>query len=264
MSVYINDSLIDFKESIDSILNQSYHKFEVYIYVDGPVKSEMEMFLRDVSNNDYVQVIFSDSNMGLAHALNELIDIVVDRNYFKYIARMDSDDISRVERLSKQVSFMKNNPEVSLSGAYCREFGNDMALECKKVPLKHSEIVDYSISRCPLIHPTVIFDICLFEKGFRYPTDNILTEDMCFWVELLREGFIFANLDDVVLDFRISNATLFRRNGYRKGVNELFLRFCHMKSMNRVSMLNIIKILSKFFTYLLPPSILKIAYKNLR
>mgnify|MGYP005675219257 CR=1 FL=1 len=98
MSVYKNDDLCYLKESVNSILGQSY-LCDFFIYVDGDIPSEMSDYLDSIHQHKNVQLICNHINNGLAYALNELINLT---KSYEYIARMDSDDISYSDRISKQ------------------------------------------------------------------------------------------------------------------------------------------------------------------
>ena len=197
MSVYKNDNLVCLKDAINSILNQSYDATSLFIYVDGPVPSDIFEYLDILSNHKNIFVHFDNVNKGLASGLNYLIDEVVSLRKFQYVARMDSDDISVLTRITEQVTYMEENPSLAISGTFCEEFGSSVALKVKKLPTAHEKLFRYSCTRCPFIHPSVIFRVSVFEEGYRYPENTTFTEDMGLWFELLNAGKMFGNLDKV-------------------------------------------------------------------
>jgi len=264
MCFYHRDDLEYFKLSVDSILCQSYNSFELFIFRDGIVNPLAQQFLDSLKENTKVTVIESSSNIGLARGLNILIDRVTSLGYFDYIARMDADDISYSDRIKKQVAFMDSNPDVGLSGTFCHEFGSYLALDVKELPLKHDELVKFSVTRCPFIHPTVIFRSELFDKGFRYPVDTHLTEDLALWFELMASGEKMSNLNEVLLDFRIGDDTIKRRRGYKKSFHEMKLRIQFMLSMKCFTLKNLLFIFAKFIFHLLPNRAMALIYEKLR
>lgn len=263
MSVYINDTLENLVLSVDSILDQSYENFDFLIYIDGPVIKEVNDYLRSFKD-ERIKVFSSSDNKGLSVALNFLIDYATKYDY-KYILRMDSDDISLKDRFEKQISFMDSNLNVDLSGASCQEFGAPFALAYKKMPRLHDDILNFSVYRCPLVHPTVIFRSSVFcDKNVRYPTNTRLTEDMALWFSMLAKGFTFQNIPDVVLKYRINTSTLSRRRGVSKACSELKIRFDFMRKMKLLSLSNIFKIFFGFVMHLLPTCFLSLLYKYFR
>ncbi|KFK97880.1 MULTISPECIES: glycosyltransferase [unclassified Serratia (in: enterobacteria)] len=263
MSVYRLDELRHIELAVDSILNQT-KPCSLYIYQDGPVSPDISNLLRSIAKeNESVTLLCSKKNNGLAHALNAMIDCVISRGY-DYIARMDSDDISYLNRIERQVSHMVKNPDVDILGTSCREFGATYALKEKHLPIMHDELVDFSVTRCPFIHPTVMFKSKVFSNGARYPTDTCLTEDMALWFLLVKQGFKFSNLDEVLLDFRLNEGSIKRRKGFNKAISEFRIRAYYMFTLKKVSFKNVFFISLRFFLHLLPLSLMKLLYKYAR
>lgn len=265
MSVYRSDDLFFFKQAVDSILNQTYRDLTLFIYRDGIVENKIHGFIKElILSDNRVIYIESSTNNGLAFALNHLIDIVIAESDYEFIARMDSDDISLPMRISKQVAFLLSHPNVHVCGTSCKEFGAEFALNEKHLPQNHSDLLDFSIIRCPFIHPSVMFRKSVFESGIRYPSNTSLTEDMGLWILLLKNGFIFHNINEILLDYRINNATMKRRYGFKKAISEFKSRFLFMIQLNRVTVPNVFGVFSRLIFHLLPASLMKLVYKYVR
>ncbi|TKG24514.1 glycosyltransferase [Vibrio breoganii] len=262
MSVYKEDTVTMFTQAVNSILKQSI-PCDLLIYQDGIVSESLSRYIADIEKLSNVFIIRCKENKGLAVALNSLIEVSILKRY-QYIARMDSDDISHPKRLAKQVDFLDLNSNVDVVGTSCHEFGASFALNEKHLPRTHEELVNFSITRCPFIHPTVMFRSSVFTSGFRYPTDTNLTEDMALWFLLLNNKIQFANINEVLLDYRLNEGTIKRRSGFKKAISEVIIRFKNMLSLKKVSFKNIILILSRIAFHLLPERLLKIAYWKLR
>ncbi len=264
MSVYNMDSPFDFKLAVDSVLSQTYKNIDIFIFVDGEVDGQIDTLLGEFRKNRQVKIFFHSVNSGLAFGLNYLIEQVVKLGHYKYIARMDSDDICRKERIELQVSFMNSNAQVDVSGTSCREFGASFAIKEKHLPTKPRELFEFSITRCPFIHPTVIFKTSVFETGIRYPTDTELTEDMALWFILMEHGLKFSNLNRILLDYRLNEQTLFRRSGFKKMYSELKTRVRYMLKLNKLTIKNCFLLFCRAIFHLLPIWMLKIIYKKCR
>ena len=102
MSVFNAESYLE--DSIKSILNQSYIKFEFIIIDDGSSDNSKNIILKFMKIDDRIKLI-KQKNMGLTKSLNKGIKI----SKGDYIARHDADDISRPERLEIQIKAMINN-----------------------------------------------------------------------------------------------------------------------------------------------------------
>ncbi|RZG14242.1 glycosyltransferase [Pseudoalteromonas sp. CO342X] len=266
MSVYYADNSSYLKEAINSIVNQSYNEVDLFLYIDGAISEDLveviEFFKCKFINR--IKVYRGCYNKGLAFGLNLLIDEVLSRGKYKYVARMDADDISHSERIRKQVEFMQDHIHVSVIGSACKEFGASFALSEKRLPDTHEALKAFSVARCPFIHPTVMFRVSVFKDGCRYSTETALTEDMALWFELLKKGYKFANLTDVLLDYRLNEQTIKRRRGFYKCLSEINLRLKYMRLLNEVTVKNFLLISSRILFHFAPPALLKFAYRNLR
>lgn len=265
MSVYCSDSFDYVITAVESILSQSYKDITLFIYRDGPVSVELDDYIEKLSSNNVsVKYIKGEYNCGLAFSLNRLIDIVIEAGMYKYIARMDSDDISMRDRIYRQINYLSINKEIDVCGTSCKEFGATYSLEEKHLPETHAKLLDFSITRCPFIHPSVMFRTSIFESGIRYPTNTALTEDMALWFDLLYAGYKFSNINDVLLYYRLNESTIKRRKGIGKAISELRVRFKYMMLLERCSFKNVFLISARLVFHMLPSSLMKLAYKKAR
>lgn len=99
--------------AVESILAQTYQDWELLILDDGSTDGAVQKLhcLRDTR----IKVVFDGTNKGLAHRLNQAIDLARGR----YFARMDHDDICHPERFFRQVIFLERHPEVDLLATQC-------------------------------------------------------------------------------------------------------------------------------------------------
>ncbi|HLN21849.1 MAG TPA: glycosyltransferase, partial [Bacteroidales bacterium] len=93
MSIYHRDRLSFVKESVESILNQTFSDFHYYITFDGPVNQEVDKYVSSLQDGR-IRFYRLEQNRGLAVALNYMLEIILKNPEYKYIARMDADDVS--------------------------------------------------------------------------------------------------------------------------------------------------------------------------
>ncbi|KFF63533.1 glycosyl transferase [Pectobacterium brasiliense] len=248
--------------AIDSILNQSF-PCDILILKNGSLTADLENVFSAYSLKSNVIVLDSDMNFGLAKGLNILIDYAIESGY-DFIARMDSDDISRPSRLEKQVNYFNSHPEVDVLGTSCHEFGASFALNEKHLPTNHVELERFSITRCPFVHPTVMFKIDVFKDGVRYPESTFLTEDMALWLEMLSLGYRFSNINEILLDYRLNESTICRRKGMKKALSEVVIRVKYMFILRKLTFGNFLLIFARFFFHLSPSILIRYAYRRLR
>jgi len=225
MSIYHNDKLEYVKQSVQSILTQTYSYFIFFIALDGPVSTEIKTYVTNIEDSR-VKLYKIEENGGLARALNFLLEIVLKNPEYKFIARMDADDISLPKRFENQHNFLLANSEISCIGTWYQEIDeSDNYLSNQKLPVTHDEIKKFFLKRSPLAHPSVVFRREMIEKAGFYPTDTFKQEDSVFWSNALNKGLIFANIPEILIKFRIDRNFYRRRSGIKFGFYYIKSRF---------------------------------------
>lgn len=225
MSVYQNDKLNFLKESVQSILDQTFSQFHYYIVFDGPVASEIDSYITSL-NDSRVKLYRLKNKGGLAIALNYLFKIIMQDPAYGYIARMDADDISMPTRFQKQRNFFIANPDISCIGTWYQEvdeFGN--LLSNQKLPVIHEEIRKFFMKRNPFAHPSLMFRREMIDRAGFYPTNTLRLEDYVFWSNAIKSGLLVANIPEYLLRFRRDKDFYKRRSGIRFGFNYIITRF---------------------------------------
>ena len=193
MPAYNSEKYI--KEAIESILTQSFLDFEFIIINDGST-DETEFIIKKFTD-PRIKYIKNEINRGLIYTLNKGLELAQG----KYIARMDADDISHPQRFQKQVDFLNVNLNVSLVGTAFSIIGTDKITHHPKV---NDQIKIKLLTDTSLAHPSVMFlkDDFLKKRLFYDPT-CINAEDYKLWTDVSIAGLKIANLDDVLLKYRI-------------------------------------------------------------
>jgi len=110
-------------KAIESILEQTYCNFELLIIDDSSTDNTMKI-VQEYANKDFrINVFNNEFEKGVSGAMNTAID----KARGKYFTRMDSDDISVLDRLEKQYKFLENNDEYgvcSVNISMIDKFGN--------------------------------------------------------------------------------------------------------------------------------------------
>ncbi len=172
MAAYNEEKYIG--EAIESILNQTFRDFEFIIVNDGSSDNTENIILS--YKDDRIIYVKNEQNLKLIDSLNKGLSLARG----KYIARMDSDDISEPNRLIEQVSFMESHPEIGISGAQLRLFGKEEGF--MNYPLIHEDIkLRLFITSC-FGNNVVIFKRDLLNKyDLFFPKGYIHAEDYKCW-----------------------------------------------------------------------------------
>lgn len=265
MSMYKNDVVDYVKLAVGSIVNQTFKDFELYIQYDGPVQKEVDEYLTALTD-ERVKIQRRAENKGLAQSLNDLLAIVMPMGY-EYIARMDADDISDVTRFEKQMAYLQQHPDVDCVGGAINEIdenGKDRG-KVTSYPCEPEEVRAFFCKRNPVAHPTVMMRRSMFEKaGGYYPMDYERNEDTMLWYKAYMGGAKIANLPDVVLNFRMTDAMFTqRRNGKKFAKSQLEMRKIINKDLGYGAMATAYAY-AMYMLMVSPSWLLKFAYKVLR
>jgi glycosyltransferase involved in cell wall biosynthesis len=184
------------KESIESVLNQTFGRFELIIVDDG-------------STDDTLSIIksYTDSRIAVVenkHDFTGSLNLGIKRTTGSYIARMDADDVMRPNRLQVQYEFMERHPEVDVCGSWIELFETKSGTI--QTHTNHKDIVAAMLSYNPMAHPSVMMRKNVFEKQGRalYKKEYPYAEDYKLWTDLAAQGFHFANVPEVLLQYRCS------------------------------------------------------------
>lgn len=264
MAVYRKDSPTAVHAALQSILTQDFPDFRIFLGCDGPLPAPLETVIQSIED-ERLCIIRFPQHRGLAACLNNLIDEALAIPTIDLFARMDADDISHRDRLRKQLAFMDNHERIDVLGSSCIEVDNSgKTLVTRQMAASHDQIVSQFVRRSPFVHPTVVFRRRVFEQGFRYPVDTHQSEDFLLWLNLLRNGFRFANLDEPLLSFRIDDNFYHRRANVKKGLSELQVRLKAVFALNLPRTRNLTLALAHFAAKCVPASGLRLLYRHLR
>lgn len=230
MSVY-KEPIPWITQSIDSILNQTFSDFEFLIVDDNPEDEERQELLRQYQEKDErVKIIFNEVNIGLTKSLNKALDHVKG----KYIARMDADDISHTNRFQIQYDFMESHPEIDLCGTWGRTIGDIsfLSLKIRKMPITNNEIKACLLFKNPFIHSSVMFRKVIKNKEVRYNENAKRSQDYMLWYELSLMNATFYNINEVLLDYRLSSLQISSNHNSEQFLISNFIQEQLLKELN--------------------------------
>lgn len=261
MCVYHKDNPNWLIESIDSILNQSIKTNDFVIVKDGKLNEKLDFTISKYKKmySDIFNVIELNENKGLGPAL--ALGVSMCKN--EYIARMDSDDISREDRIEKEIKII-NEKKVDIVGSNIAEFIDEIenVQAYRKLPENDGEIKKYAKRRNPFGHPSVIFKKSkVIESGnFR---SYYLCEDYDMWIRMIENNAKCYNIQENLVFMRISKDFYKRRGGikYLKSILK-FKKEQYNKGFYTTRDF-CISALATFITCLVPNAIREILYKKL-
>lgn len=245
MSVY-NTPIEQFKDSIDSILNQTYKDFEFLIIDDGE-KEECIRYLQECNDNR-IKLIKNDRNMGLAKSLNKGLKLAKG----KYIVRMDSDDIAYPDRIEKQFKFIEENPQYSIVSTMAELFDDNGIYG--KIERSGEVTKNDLIKGTPFIHPTMIINRDVLNKIGGYP-EYRRCQDYAMAMNMYANGYKGYIVDQILLKYRMDKDG-YKKKKFKYRIMEMQIRFKYFKKM-KVRFSSYIYIIKPIIVGFIPKGILE-------
>ncbi len=194
-------------DTIMSVLAQTYEEFELLLVDDASTDNSREIIEEYAGRDPRVKLLGNTEKKSAAGARNTGIKAAAGR----YIAFIDADDLWLVDKLEKQVRFMKERGVAFSFTGY--EFADETGRGLGKIVRVPGKI-SYKEALCntTIFTSTVMFDM---EK---LSTDDILmpyvpSEDTATWWKVLKKTGYAYGLDE--------SLTLYRRMGSSLSSNKI-------------------------------------------
>ena len=213
MSVYAKEEPVYLDTAIQSMLDQTVRTDDFVIVCDGPLTAELDAVLeRHLAQNPAVlHLVRLPQNIGTGAALN--IGLTHCKN--ELIAKMDSDDISVLDRCERQLKEFAEDDRLTVVGGNILEFTEDPAKPVSRrlVPCDNEGIQKYARRRQPFNNMTVMYKRSAVLKvgGYKAMTRS---EDYDLYVRILHEGYYCKNINDDLVFARIKENAADRRTSY--------------------------------------------------
>lgn len=207
-----NEPLDYIEKSLNSIVHQTYTNIELILINDNPGRGELDTFLTDYASSDNrIIYVKNEINVGLTASLNKGIKFASG----VYIARMDADDISEIDRIDKQINNIKENG-LDLVGAFITKIDEEGACIGKLAfPVDMVHIRKYLRWGDCMPHPTWLCKKSLYDNlaGYREITG---VEDYDFVLRAILSGAKLGNVGEYLLNYRIRSGSISVSNNERQ------------------------------------------------
>ena len=220
MSVY-KEPFKWIKQSIYSIIQQTFTDFEFIIICDNPSNQNLVDFLELFSKRDRrIKLIVNENNLGLTRSLNKGLEYACG----KYIARMDADDISLPLRFQKQVEFLEQHPNVIVLGTSYSYIGKGASIRTSNTKCDDESIRAQMLLTNCIAHSSVfIRRSVLVNNNIVYDETYRQSQDYRLW-ELLFPYGEFACLNEKLLNYRLSSQQITKTEGSKQSHLAMIVR----------------------------------------
>lgn len=262
MSVYYKENPSWFRIALDSVIKQTLQPNEIVLVEDGKLTDELYKVIEEYKNqySNLFKIIPLEKNSGLGEALR--VGILNCSN--ELIARMDTDDIARNDRFEKQIKFFQEHTNVGLVGSWISEFEDNpnKIISYRQLPTEHQDIYKFGQFRCPVNHMTVMYRKDAVLKAGNYQTFKNI-EDYYLWGRMLKQGAVFANISECLVNVRAGNSMLKRRANLTYFFNSEFPLHTELYKIGFISLKQYLRnISSKFLLRAIPQWAMAIIYRK--
>lgn len=192
------------RETMDSVLAQSYPHWELLLVEDGSSDGTVSVIEHYIEEREEtrIRLIRQPANMGAAMARNRGVREAKGR----YIAYLDADDLWAPKKLEHQLRFMQERDIAFAFTGY--EFADERGVGTGKV-VRVPESLTYrqALSNTTIFTTTVMFDRTKFEEEL-LQMPNIKSEDTALWWKVLRHGYTAYGLDENLASYRRAGKSL--------------------------------------------------------
>ncbi|ABM72596.1 Hypothetical protein P9515_13891 [Prochlorococcus marinus str. MIT 9515] len=227
MPAYNSEEFIS--RSIESVIKQSFLNFELIIVDDGSRDATKEIVNMYKHNNNKIK-LFTKSNSGITETLN----FGLKKCKGEWIARLDSDDLSRFDRLEKQLLIAESNRNTGLVGSDAIFIDSlDNNLYSFSYPSTHKELTNNLLSCKKFFpHSSAFFNRELVESIGAYRQRAGISEDWDLWLRLASKSKII-NIKKPLLKIRIHENRISNKNSLKQSFDTRFVIVANLLSTKK-------------------------------
>jgi teichuronic acid biosynthesis glycosyltransferase TuaG len=184
------------KDTIESVLNQTYLNWELLISDDCSTDNSVEIIKSYIKLDPRIKLFCLSSNVGAASARN----ISIKNAKGMFIAFLDSDDIWKNDKLERQVKFMQDNNYAFTFSSYDQMYENGVNLN--RI-IRAPKCIDYKRYRRNTIIGCLTVMINREMTGdFTMPLIRT-SHDMALWLLIMKRGFVAFGMNEVTATYRL-------------------------------------------------------------
>ena len=180
--------------AIESILNQTFTDFEFIIVDDGSTDNSSAVLAAYADKDNRIILLRNPQNKGIAYSRNKGNDAARG----KYIAIMDSDDISLPTRLEKSVAYLENHPDITAVNATYTKTTSPVPNNW--VPKKRLDVL-MNLGNY-FTNLAVVRRDFIQNHHIRYNEAFISSEDYDFWRQIIFAGGHLSMINEPLMTLR--------------------------------------------------------------
>ena len=179
MPVYNEEKNIS--RAIQSVVNQTYQKFELIIVDDGSTDSTPQIINDFKRTDDRIIYLRNVVNRGTTYSLNRGLRKATG----EYVARIDGDDWYCPKKIELQINFLKRRREYGIVGTFYILITDDRRAFKVNLPVTHEEILKKLAYRNPFAHSSIMVRREVLDKVGYYDEKYEYAQDYDLYFRIL-------------------------------------------------------------------------------
>ena len=221
-------------ETIESVLAQTYEKWEMLIVDDGSKDNSAEIIRKYAEKDDRIRLI-QQPNGGSANARNHGIR----EANGQYIALLDADDLWKPEFLKEQIDFMKEKNTLCVYSSYERigETSEEILspLRCKPC-VTYKDMLVRNYVGCL----TGLYDCSRHGKIYLHEELKSIRDDYAYWLDVVKVSGVAYGNQKVLARYRVlKNSTTGKKKKLVKAQYKFYRNYLKLNPL--VSFANTIR-----------------------
>lgn len=166
------------EDCLDSILKQTYKKFEIIVIDDCSNDGTLEIIKSYAEKYENIRYIASTVNQGVGASRNKGITAAQG----KYIAFLDHDDLWEPEKLKLQMECFNKTPGAGAVYCFCKFINSDEDINryvCKNTT---EELLLHGCEFC--MPGSMMIRADIIKQAGMFPEEREISEDLALWLEV--------------------------------------------------------------------------------
>jgi glycosyltransferase involved in cell wall biosynthesis len=211
------------QETIDSIFNQSYPNFDIWLINDGSTDQFSIDKLKEFEGNDKIHMLHQE-NAGPSVARNNAIKLTK----AAYIVSLDSDDKIGNNTIFESIEAMKHDLEIGVVYGNLQFFGELAKIQNQEDFIIEKQLLWNQLAVCCLIRKSVFDDVGLYDEQL----SKLGLEDWEFWIRVGLSNWKFKKIEAVHFFIRVvSTSRTFEVANTNQNIIKDYVYKKHAKSL---------------------------------
>jgi glycosyltransferase involved in cell wall biosynthesis len=186
------------QETLDSIFNQSYNNFDIWIINDGSTDTFSVNKLKDFEGNDKIHILHQN-NSGPSVARN----LAINKTQANYFVPLDADDVIEQNALELALAQIQNNEKIGAIYGHYEWFGSRHGLKVQHKFLLEKQFIMNQIPITAMIRKEMWEEIGGYDTFLSKPG----LEDWEFWLKAGLSHWRLQLCDTTFFKVRVNEAS---------------------------------------------------------